>query len=100
MGIVRLKRSRDVTLLVTLCNPYPSQLIHAPLFHLALRSAMENFATDAVLKLCRYVLPVLHASCAFPTVNHPISQANGRPRKNVSCMQHMPIYTVYNMKVH
>ncbi len=47
----------------------PSQLIHAPLFHPALHSAMENFATDAVLKLCRYVLPVLHASCAFPTVN-------------------------------
>ncbi len=48
-------------------NP-PSQLIHAPLFHPASHSAMENFATDAVLKLCRYnATGITHVMC-FPYV--------------------------------
>ncbi len=42
------------------------------------------------------VLPGIYHSAR---IHNLISQVNGRPRKNVSCMQRMPIYTVYNMKV-
>ncbi len=62
---------------------------------------MENFATDAYwnFAVMYYRYYTRHVLSLRSTKSDPISQVNGRLRKNVSCMQRMPIYTVYNMKV-
>ncbi len=53
-----------------------------------------NFAVMCYQYYTRHVLSLRS------TKSDPISQVNGRLRKNVSCKQRMPIYTVYLSCVH